>query len=299
MPESVPPPAATATPPLGAALGPAVGAARYRTGPGLAEAVDLHWQVRGRRCEAVLTWSPDGHADAATVTPVAADLRRLAADLADGPEPVRLFLAADHPGDAVHPLPEAVADAAGLTDRRDLFQLRRDLPVPADHPARTTAPAVVTRAFVPGMDDSAWLRTNNRAFADHPDQGQETPATLADRMAEPWFDPADFLVLDDPDRPGELAGSCWTKVHPADPVADHPALGEIYVIGVDPARQRDGLGPALVLAGLDHLASKGLTTAVLYVDEANTGARRLYDRLGFVVCARRRVYTAPDHVGAS
>lgn len=280
-------------------LGTAAGAIRHRTGPGPADVVEVHWQVRGRQCEAVLTWSPEGHAEAVDLEPVADDLRRLATALADGPEPTQLVLAADHPGDAVHPLPEAVATAAGLTERRDLFELRRHLPVPPDHPARNAAPAVATRAFVPGTDDGAWIRANNRAFADHPDQGRETPATLADRMAEPWFDPADFLVLDDPHRPGELAGSCWTKVHPADPMAGAPALGEIYVIGVDPARQGDRLGPALVLAGLDHLAAKGLTTAVLYVDATNTGARRLYDRLGFTVHARRRVHTAPDHGGAS
>jgi mycothiol synthase len=256
--------------------------------------VEVHWQVRGRQCEAVLTWSPHGHADAATLEPVAVDLRRLAATLAEGPAPARLMLAADHPGGAIHPLPEAVADAAGLTDRRDLFQLRRSLPVPADHPARATAPPVATRPFVPGVDDDPWVRTNNRAFADHPDQGRETRGTLADRMAEPWFEPADFLVLDDTDRPGELAGSCWTKIHPADPATERLALGEIYVIGVDPARQGDQLGPALVLAGLDHLASRGLTTAVLYVDGSNRGARRLYDRLGFTVHSRRRVYTAPE-----
>jgi mycothiol synthase len=275
-----------------AVVGPASGVTRYPAAPGSTDGLTVTWHGRGQLCEAVLTWTgADLSGDLAAAA--GADLRRTATDLAAGPEPARLMLAADHPGRAIHPLPEAVADAAGLTDRRDLFQLHRNLPVPADHPVRADLPVVATRAFEPGVDDDAWIRTNNRAFADHPDQGRETPATLRDRMAEPWFDPADFLVLDDADRPGELAGSCWTKIHPADPTTDRVALGEIYVIGVDPARQGDQLGPALVLAGLDHLASRGLATTVLYVDESNTGARRLYDRLGFTVHARRRVYTAP------
>ncbi|MEZ5177026.1 MAG: mycothiol synthase [Acidimicrobiales bacterium] len=163
--------------------------------------------------------------------------------------------------------------------------------MPTDHPARRRAPAVAVRPFDPDPgagDRSAWIRANNRAFAQHPDQGTETDATLAARLAEPWFDPSGFLVVDDPDRPGELAGSCWTKVHPA---TDHePALGEIYVIGVDPSQQGSGLGVALVLAGLDHLAGLGLGTAVLFVEADNRPALALYDRLGFSVHARRRVY---------
>ncbi len=152
----------------------------------------------------------------------------------------------------------------------------------APHPAVRGPPARARRR------SPAWIRANNRAFADHPDQGAETEATLDARLAEPWFDPAGFLLVDDPDRPGELAGSCWTKVHPA--TADEPALGEIYIIGVDPSQQGSGLGAALVLAGLDHLAARGLATALLFVEADNRPALALYDRLGFAPHGRRRVY---------
>lgn len=209
----------------------------------------------------------------------------ISGDMAD----TTIHLAADHPAEELLVMPEAVADATGFTTRRDLLQLRRPLPVAGDHQSRNTTPLPEVRTFQPDRDAEAWIRANNRSFAQHPDQGQETSATLADRMAEPWFDADDFLVLDDTARPGELAGFCWTKVHQA--TDDDPAMGEIYVIGVDPANAGKGLGTPLVLAGLDHLAAKGLTVANLYVEADNAPALRLYDRLDFEVHTRRRVYT--------
>lgn len=197
-------------------------------------------------------------------------------------------IAAEHPPAGLDPLIERVADALGLVTQRELLQLRRPLPVPSEHPAAAAAPPVSVRAFRPGLDDAAWIEVNNRAFASHPDQGQETPTTLGERMAEGWFDPSGFLVSDDTNRPGSFSGFCWTKVHPA--TDSGPAVGEIYVIGVDPSHQGEGLGAAFVLAGLTHLATQGITVANLYVEADNQAALALYDRLGFDVHQRRRVY---------
>jgi mycothiol synthase len=190
-----------------------------------------------------------------------------------------------------------VAGRLGLADHRDLYQLRRSLPVPGDHAERRAVASLALRPFEPGRDVEAWVRQNNRAFADHPDQGTQTSASLSATLAEPWVDLAGFLVADDPSRPGELAGSCWTRHHPASDTA--PELGEIFVIGVDPTWHGRGLGAQLVLAGLDHLADRGLATAMLYVDATNEPARRLYGRLGFEPRLRRRVSSAPCEIGTT
>lgn len=173
----------------------------------------------------------------------------------------------------------------GLRKVRELWQMRRPLPV---EPALAAgAPAIVTRPFVPGQDDEAWLRVNNRAFAGHPDQSGWTVGTLAGRMAEDWFDPAGFLLHES--AAGALDGFCWTKVHPAAP--PEPAMGEIYVIGADPATHGHGLGRALVLAGLAHLHDvRGMAVGMLYVEHDNAPAVRLYERLGFVVHTVDRQY---------
>ncbi len=169
--------------------------------------------------------------------------------------------------------PDAGADAAatevGLQLGRRLLQLRRSLPIEG-----TTT--VDTRPFDVGRDEAEWLRVNNAAFHDHPEQGGWTLDTLRLREAEPWFDPAGFLLHE---REGVLAAFCWTKVH-GDTT---PPMGEIYVIAVDPPFHGLGLGKALTVAGLDHLAANGLTVGMLHVDAANGSALGMYERLGFVV----------------
>ena len=112
---------------------------------------------------------------------------------------------------------------------------------------------------------------NAAAFAHHPEQGSMDADELAERMAEPWFDPAGLLVAADGDR---LLGFHWTKRHSA-------TLGEVYVVGIDPASQGLGLGKVLVDAGLRHLRDGGAEDVLLYVESDNVPAVRLYEGLGF------------------
>ena len=72
---------------------------------------------------------------------------------------------------APQPTPQQDANAAalGFINDRDLLQLRVELPLAPG--TRRDAPPLDVRPFRPGDDEAAWLEVNNRAFADHPEQG--------------------------------------------------------------------------------------------------------------------------------
>jgi mycothiol synthase len=180
------------------------------------------------------------------------------------------------------PADDALFASQQFEPNRDLYQMRVALPL--DEVAHFPDD-VTLRTFEPDRDVDAWLEVNNRAFANHPEQGGWIKATLARRMAEPWFDPKRFLLAFDHDG---LAGFNWLKVHEAD--GREPRIGEIFVIGIDPSRQGRGLGRALAVAGLGLLASDGITTGMLFVAAENTGALALYRALGFEVHRVDRAY---------
>ncbi|MFJ2030620.1 mycothiol synthase [Streptosporangium sp. NPDC087985] len=199
-----------------------------------------------------------------------------------------------------HPGAEALALSTGFTKIRSLWQMRRSLF--AALPGFELPDGVRLRTFEPGSsDEEAWVALNAKAFAHHPEQGAWTLEDLRRREQEPWFDPAGFFLAVRPAGSGgtdnggggsgdsagggttggdRLAGFHWTKVH-GDGGHGHEPIGEVYVIGVDPAEQGGGLGRSLTLAGLSHLRARGLAQVMLYVDESNTAAIHLYEKLGF------------------
>ncbi len=207
---------------------------------------------------------------------------------------LRLWAHGDSPAAA------ALAAALGFGRSRVLLQMRRSLATPL--PELVLPDGVRLRTFRPGEDERACTEINHRAFADHPDQGGWDVDEVRLREQEPWFDPAGFFLAERVvDGAARLVGFHWTKVHgghradephehdgdgphPHDHEHDHhdhPPIGEVYIVGIDPSEQGRGLGPALTLVGLHSLRDRGLSDVLLYVDEDNTAAVKTYTRLGF------------------
>jgi mycothiol synthase len=210
--------------------------------------------------------------DAPSLADLGAPLLRRGLDgvAALGGGPVHLWAASATPSHA------ELAARLGLAPYRALHEMRRPLPV-------DEAYELPLRPFVPGRDEEAVVEVNRLAFAHHPAQGEMTRAMLEAREAQPWFDPAGFLLCE---LEGQLAGFCWTRLF-----ADRePVLGEIHVICVHPDFGGRGLGRGLVLAGLDHLTRQGATVGMLFVEADNEAALDLYHRLKFEVVRTDRAF---------
>ncbi|WP_067568416.1 mycothiol synthase [Nocardia acidivorans] len=174
------------------------------------------------------------------------------------------------------PAARAVAKRLGLVVARELWQMRRDL-VNTELPELAVPEGLTLRTYAGPSDDAEILRVNNAAFDWHPEQGGWTERDIAARRGESWFDPAGLFLAVDPADPERILGFHWTKVHSD----ETPAIGEVYVVGVDPAAQGRGLGRLLTLAGLHHLRERGLGAVLLYTEADNTAAVNTYTKLGF------------------
>jgi GNAT superfamily N-acetyltransferase len=102
-----------------------------------------------------------------------------------------------------------------------------------------------------------WRDTQRRAVSD----------VCADDATPTWVAEVDSAV----------AGFVAVRLHRDD------RMGEIYMIAVDPDRQRRGLGIALTTHATDWIRQQGMTIAMIDTggDPGHAPARRVYERAGY------------------
>ncbi|MEU4172982.1 GNAT family N-acetyltransferase [Streptomyces sp. NPDC026665] len=91
--------------------------------------------------------------------------------------------------------------------------------------------------------------------------------------------PAQLREAVDPDNERvELIGRLTAAVHPEGRAHEY-----LWMIGVMPQRQGEGLGGALIEAVLDRCDREGVAA---YLEASNARSRALYERLGFALAGR-------------
>jgi mycothiol synthase len=187
-------------------------------------------------------------------------------------------------GDA--PAARRLAASARLEPQRTLLQLRWS-PASAQPVASTSAPSGVNIRTFRNDDLPALLGVNSRAFADHPEQGTLDRDGFERRAQASWFRPDGLFVAE---RDGVLVGFHWTKLE--------GDSGEVYVLGVDPPVQGQGVARALLTSGLESMLVQGASTVDLYVEADNPSALALYRRHGFTEVARDVLYVSTTPAAA-
>jgi len=180
-------------------------------------------------------------------------------------------------------LPAAKTIAASLNLERIWSNLLMSKSLGEIQPVTSKYPI---RTFIPGLDNQAFLAVNKNVFSNFPDQGGWSEDDLKVRLNEDWFQKEGFFIAEDK---GELIGFCWTKIHGAhthshsggDDDHGHEALGEIYVLAVNPDYKGQGIGRDLTITGMNYLKYQGLNNVMLYVGFENKPAFNLYKSLGF------------------
>jgi len=129
----------------------------------------------------------------------------------------------------------------------------------------------------------------NEAFAQH---WGFVPINLEDTeymVRQPTYQPENRLIA--LDEAGQIAGFCTADTTPDMVQSLGGDKGRVSLLGVRPAYRGRGLGRALLLSAMHRIRAAGLPRAALGVDGDNvTGAKRLYESVGFREAGRSIVY---------
>lgn len=94
---------------------------------------------------------------------------------------------------------------------------------------------------------------------------------------------------------GHVVGWVCTRLHPGD------RMGEVYVLAVDPRRQREGIGTALVEHSCARARAAGMAMVMVETggDPGHAPARAAYESTGFVRWPVARYFRPLDDGAAS
>jgi mycothiol synthase len=177
---------------------------------------------------------------------------------------------------ATMPSLEGLVRRAGLTAERWYRQMTRPL---TDVPRTPAVRGVELVPFSWDRDDEV-RRAHNAAFTEHHGSSERDPASWQTLFTGQRAFRPDLSVLAVAD--GAVVGYVLAYVFEADTAATGKRQTNFGQIGVLPDARGRGLATAVIVEALRLGAAAGCVEAGLDVDTGNvTGARRLYEKLGF------------------
>jgi len=124
-----------------------------------------------------------------------------------------------------------------------------------------------------------WNETFKEHFNFRPDTVEEVHSFLFSDLYYKKYKEIFLAMLD-----GETVGYIGVGIDEKYNLEKNVEAGDIFTIGVLKKYRRRGIGARLILHALETLEAKGITKAMLGVDDHNpTKAMRLYEKVGFKV----------------
>jgi mycothiol synthase len=120
-------------------------------------------------------------------------------------------------------------------------------------------------------DAPTWAQLIRDTFNEH-----ATAEGIIQQLSEEGVLPGGYFFAVDRDT-GLEVGTTRSRI---DYIGGEP-VGYVGTVGVLPAYRGRGIAEALVRHTLQFLASFGMTSATLFVESQNTGARKLYTKMGW------------------
>lgn len=169
-------------------------------------------------------------------------------------------------------------ESLGYICDRYFFRMGRSLVEPIPEPY--FPPKYTLRSGAQRRDPNAWVKMYNESFIDHWNFHELTCDRLKHEFKNPYYNPEfDWVAIA---LDGTFASFCYCSINREENQRKQRNEGWIAVLGTRRGHRKQGLGRAMLLAGMQRLKAAGMDTALLGVDAQNpNGALRLYESVGF------------------
>ncbi len=166
----------------------------------------------------------------------------------------------------------------GMQIKRYFYRMQRSLTEPI--PTPEFPPGYQLREMQGKSEISAYVDLYNQSFIDHWNHHPLTVERVKYELSHPDYRQDLDLVL--ANAQGILTAFCHCHINPKNNARNHRQEGWIVCLGTRRGYRRQGLGTAMLLAGMQRLKAAGMDIALLGVDTQNpTGALNLYESVGF------------------